>query len=135
MALYPWASAELLAETSTLNSSEDMRKHREGEVDLKGRVFRRESDTYVSVHPCAKGEPVCADDQANEGEPFFFLYQMVFKRIKLRPPHRLREGVVDGDQRGSRLAASQQLGLHEGVLHTVQPFWAPPFSRRLPPLL
>jgi len=34
-ALYPWASAELLPETSTLNSSEDIRKHREGEPDCK----------------------------------------------------------------------------------------------------
>ena len=85
-ALYPWASAELLAETSTLNSSEDVRKHREGEPDCKGRVFGRESDAYVSVHPCAKGEPVCADDQANDGELFFFLYSIVFKRIKLHLP-------------------------------------------------
>ena len=85
-ALYPWASAELLVETSTLNSSEDVRKHREGEPDCVRHVFGRESDTYVSVRPCAKGEPVCADDRANEGEPFFFLYQTIFKQINLRLP-------------------------------------------------
>ena len=29
---------------------------------------------------------MCADDQANDGEPFFVLYSTVFKRIKLRLP-------------------------------------------------
>ena len=63
-----------------------MRKHRDREPECKGRVFGRESDAYVSVCPCAKGEPVCADDRTNEGEPFFFLYSTVSKRIKLRLP-------------------------------------------------
>jgi len=44
LVFYPWASAELLAKTSTFNSSEDVRKHREGEPSCKWRVFRRESD-------------------------------------------------------------------------------------------
>jgi len=83
-ALYPCTSTELLAETSTLTSSEDERKHRDDELYCKGRVFGRESGAYVSVRSYAKGEPVCADDRANKGEPFFFLYFTVFKRIKLR---------------------------------------------------
>jgi len=45
-----------------------------------------ECDTYVSIRPCAEGKPVCADDCANDGEPFFFLYVTVFKWIKLRLP-------------------------------------------------
>jgi len=85
-ALYPWASAELLVETSTLTSSEDVRKNRDDEPDCVGRVFGRESDAYVSVRPCAKGEPMCSDEWTNDGEPYFFLYQTVFKRIKLRLP-------------------------------------------------
>jgi len=85
-ALYPWASVELLAKTSTLISSEVVRKHRDEEPDSKGRVFGRESDAYVSVLPCTKGEPMCPDDRTNDGEPFFFLYSTVFKRIKLRLP-------------------------------------------------
>jgi len=64
----------------------DVTKHRDDEPNCKGRVFGRESDAYVSVRPFAKGEPVCADDRVNEGEPFFFLYSTVFKRIKLRLP-------------------------------------------------
>jgi len=84
--LYHWASAELLVETSTLTFSEDVRKHRDGKPDCVGRVFGRESDAYVSVRPCGKGEPVCSDEWTNDGEPYFFLYQTVFKRIKLRLP-------------------------------------------------
>jgi len=63
-----------------------VRKHREEEADPKGRVFGRESDAYVSVRPCAKGEPVCADERTNAGEPFFFWYTTIFKWIKLRLP-------------------------------------------------
>ena len=85
-ALYPWAFAELLVEISTLTSNEDVRKHRDDEPDYKGRVFGIESDAYVSVCPCTKGEPVCVDDRVNDGEPFFFLYSTVFKWIKLRLP-------------------------------------------------
>ena len=82
-ALYPWAS---LAETSSLTSNTDVMKHREGEPECIGHVFGRESDAYVSVRPCAKGEPVCSDERTNDGEPYFFLYQTVFKQIKLRLP-------------------------------------------------
>jgi len=32
------------------------------------------------------GEPVCADERANNGEPFFFLYATVFKWVKLCLP-------------------------------------------------
>jgi len=71
-ALYPWAFAELLAKTSSLTSSMDVTKHREGEPDCIRRVFRGESDAYVSVRPCAKGEPVCADERANEGKLMAF---------------------------------------------------------------
>ena len=33
-----------------------------------------------------KGEQVCADDRASIREPFFFLYSIVFRWIKLRLP-------------------------------------------------
>jgi len=85
-ALYPWAFAEILAETSTLTSSQDVRKHRDGEPDCVGRVFGRESDAYVSVRLYGKGEHMCSDERTNDGEPYSFLYQTVFKRIKLRLP-------------------------------------------------
>jgi len=78
-ALYSWAFPELLVEISTLTSSEDVRKHQDEELDSKGRVFGRESNAFILVRPCGKDEPVCADDRANEGEPFFFLYATIFK--------------------------------------------------------
>jgi len=85
-ALCPWASVGLLAETSTLTSYEDTKKHRQRDGEDVGRAFGKEHDTYVSVRPCALGEHVCADDRVGYGEPFFFLYATIFKRIKLRLP-------------------------------------------------
>jgi len=80
--MYPWASAELLVETSSLTSIADWRAHLDSEPEFLGRAFGRESDAYISVHPCVEGEPVCIDNHANEGEPLFFFYQTVFKRIR-----------------------------------------------------
>jgi len=85
-ALYPWASEDLLVETSALTSSKDVMKHRVDEVAHMFHVFGRECDAYVSVQPYTVGEPVCADEHANNGESFFFLYATIFKRIKLRLP-------------------------------------------------
>ena len=84
--MYPWVSAELLAKTSSLTSIADWRAHLDSKPEFLGRAFGIESDAYISVRPCAKGEPVCVDNRANEGEPFFFFYQTVFKRIRQRLP-------------------------------------------------
>ena len=76
-----------LAETSKYTSNQDVITYKEVEADEKCCVFGREHDVYVSVLPCEKGEPVCADDRANPaGGPFFFMYFTVFKRVKLRLP-------------------------------------------------
>ena len=82
----PWASDDLLAETSFLTSLADWRAHLDSEPDFKGRAFGRECDTYISVRPCVEGEPVCVDDRANDRDPFFFFYQTIFKRIRQRLP-------------------------------------------------
>jgi len=58
----------------------------DSEPDFKGRAFGRECDAYIFVRPCAEGEPVCVDNRANDGEPFLFFYQIVFKRNRQRPP-------------------------------------------------
>jgi len=81
-----WAPDELLVETSSLTSLADWRAHFDSEPDFKGRAFEREHDTYIFVRPCTAGEPVCVDDRSNDGEPFFFFYQTVFKRIRQRLP-------------------------------------------------
>ena len=36
--------------------------------------------------PCTLGEPVCGDERANNGVPFFYFYQVVLKRIGMRLP-------------------------------------------------
>jgi len=38
------------------------------------------------VLPCHPDEPICADDKANNGELFCFLYATFFKKVKLRLP-------------------------------------------------
>ena len=48
-ALYPWASEDLLAETSKLTSGEDVTKHWEDEAAYMTHVFGRECDTYFFV--------------------------------------------------------------------------------------
>ena len=81
-----WASEDLLAETFKLTSGEDVAKHREDEAAHMTRVFGGKRGAYVSVCPCAEGEPVCVDYRVNYGEPFFFLSATIFKRVKLRLP-------------------------------------------------
>jgi len=56
--LYPWASDELLAETSSLTSFADWRAYLDSEPDFKGKAFRRVHDAYISVRPCTTGEPL-----------------------------------------------------------------------------
>ena len=86
-ALYPWASEDLLAETSSFTSGKSVKAYMDGEPDDKGRVFGREHDAYVSVIPCNAGEPVCVDDCASPEEPpFFFMYSTVFKRVRVCLP-------------------------------------------------
>ena len=84
--LYPWASDDLLAETSSFTSLTDWRAHLDNKPDFKGRAFGRECNAYISVRPCVEGELVCVDNRTNDGEPFFFFYQTVFKRIRQRLP-------------------------------------------------
>jgi len=84
--LYHWAPDELLAETSKITSTKDVKAYKENESDEKFQIFGREHDAYVSVQPCRAGEPVCVDDCASPEEPFFFMYSTIFKRIKLRLP-------------------------------------------------
>ena len=43
-------------------------------------------DEDIAVLPCTPGDPVCGDERANNGVPFFYFYQVVFKRIGLRLP-------------------------------------------------
>jgi len=61
-------------------------KYKQGESQDKFHIFGKELDAYLKVLPCREGIPVCADDRADPGEPFFFMYTTVFKRLKLCLP-------------------------------------------------
>jgi len=50
------------------------------------RAFARRHDVDISVLPCTPDEPVCGDERSNNGVPFFYFYQTVFKRIGMRLP-------------------------------------------------
>ena len=60
--------------------------HIEGSGVYQHRAFARRHDEDISVLPCVPGKPVCEDERANNGVPFFFFYQTVFKRIGMRLP-------------------------------------------------
>jgi len=83
-ASYSWASDRLLEETSSLTAIADWRAHVDNEP--LGKSCGRVHYAYISVRPCTTGEPVCVDNRSNNGEPFFFFYQTVFKRINQRLP-------------------------------------------------
>ena len=84
--LYPWASNELLDECSCLLSTRAIREHKGESCSYDHRAFARRHDDDIAVLPCTLGEPVCGDDRANEGVPFFYFYQVVFKTIGVRLP-------------------------------------------------
>jgi len=46
----------------------------------------RRHDDDITVLPYTLGEPVCGDERANNGVPFFYFYQVVFKTIGVRLP-------------------------------------------------
>jgi len=49
-------------------------------------AFHKTHDSHVLVCRVKPRVPVCVDSRATGGSPFFFLYQMVFKRVGLRLP-------------------------------------------------
>jgi len=85
-ALYPWASDELLSECSSLTSMKDWRDHIGDPSVYQHRAFARRHDVDISVLPCTPSKPVCGEERSNNGIPFFFFYQTVFKRIGMRLP-------------------------------------------------
>jgi len=72
--------------TKTEKRRTQIHQHLDSKPDFKGRAFGRECDAYISVRPCAKGEPECVDSRANDCEPFFLFYQTVFKCIRQHLP-------------------------------------------------
>ena len=85
-ALYPWAPDELLTECSSLTTMKAWRDHIEGSWVYQHRAFARRHNEDIDVLPCTPGKPICGDERANNGVPFFYFYQTVFKRIGMRLP-------------------------------------------------
>ena len=84
--LYTWASSELLNECSCLLSTRAIREHKGDSCSYNHRAFAKRHDDDIAVLPCNLGEPVCGDERANDGVPFFYFYQVVFKTIGMRLP-------------------------------------------------
>jgi len=84
--VYDWAPDELLDERSLLNSVEDVEAHRGDHVLYNCNAFHKNHDSQVLICRVRPGMPVCADSRETGGTPFFFLYQMVLKRVGLRLP-------------------------------------------------
>ena len=84
--LYPWASSELLDEYSCLLSTRALREHVGEECSYNRRAFVKRHDDDIIVLPCSLGEPVCGDERSNNGVPFFYFYQVVFKCVGVRLP-------------------------------------------------
>ena len=76
----------MLAECSSLTSLKDWRDHVGHPSVYQFSAFARRHDAYISVRPCTPSEPVCVDERSNDGVPFFFFYQTVFKRIGMCLP-------------------------------------------------
>ena len=85
-AFYPWAPDELLGECSSLTSTKAWRDHVEESSVYDHRAFAKRHDEDITVLPCTPGEPICGEERANKGVPFFYFYQTVFKGIGVRLP-------------------------------------------------
>jgi len=84
--LYAWASRELLDECSSLLSTRAIREHKGDPCSYDHRAFAKRHDDDITVLPCTLGEPLCGDERANDGVPFFYFYQVVFKSVGVRLP-------------------------------------------------
>jgi len=74
----------LLGETFSINTDCDILRLQKG--DQANLSSSKENDDKVSVRPCPPGEPICTDNQGSDGDPFCFVYAMMFKKVKLRFP-------------------------------------------------
>jgi len=72
----------LLNETSSINTEADVLHFR----DKTHLTFHKEHDDKVAIRPCLPREPVCTDNDGNNGHPSCFIYATVFKKVKLRFP-------------------------------------------------
>ena len=58
-----------------------MEDHRGDPLLYNFNAFCRTHDAHISIRQGTPGEPVCVDDRSRRGKPFFFMYQIVLKRV------------------------------------------------------
>jgi len=63
-----------------------LREHVGEECSYDRRAFAKRHDDDIAVLSCTLGESVCGDERSNNGVPFFYFYQVVFKRVGVRLP-------------------------------------------------
>jgi len=83
--LYPWASDNLLGETSIYTSHEQIVFYMKSERPKKC-IFGRENDRGLKLVPCREDEPICCDESSDPDGPFFYFYTTVFKKVLLHLP-------------------------------------------------
>ena len=129
--LYPWASATLLGETSSVNTDRDILRLQKGHKENLS--FSKEHDDKVSVRPCPPGEPICTDNQGSDDAPFCFVYTTLFKKVKLQFPFTRfeRELLTELDIALAQLHP-QQLGVRTGLPNYLRTLGPSGFRGRIP---
>jgi len=84
-AMHPWASENLLEETSIYTTRDQIGALRKEKCDLKYR-FSRESDIDFRIIPCREDESICCDESSDSDGPFFYFCTTVFKKVLIRLP-------------------------------------------------
>ena len=84
--LYPWASSDLLGETSEFTTFVSIMTYRKSEHPKKNCLFGKEHDKFVKVVPCRVGEPVCCDKSSDPEGSFYFIYSTIFQKLLFRLP-------------------------------------------------
>ena len=84
--LYPWASNDLLGETSEFTTHASIVTYRKSEHPKRHCLFGKEHDKFVKIVPRRVGEPVYCDESSDPEGPFCFIYSTIFKKLILCPP-------------------------------------------------
>jgi len=84
--LYPWASSDLLGETSEFTTHASIMTYGKSEHPQKNCIFGKEHDKFVKVVRCRVGKPVCRDESSDPEGPFCFIYSTILKKLLLRLP-------------------------------------------------
>jgi len=84
--LYPWASSDLLEETSEFTTHASIVTYRKSEHPKKNCLFGKEHDKFIKVVPCREDEPVCCDESSDLEGLCCFIYSTIFRKTPSTPP-------------------------------------------------